>query len=65
MPWIQIGAKQYSTRLFLDIVSMKLPGSALIFLAHLDIDFTVNFLGRCRMNAVDADQVSVYRNLKF
>jgi hypothetical protein len=36
---------------------MKLPVSALIFLANLDIDFTVNFLGRCRMNAVDGDQV--------
>lgn len=61
MPWIQVGAKQYSTRLLLDIVSMKLPASALIFLANLDVDFTVNFLGRCRMNAVDGDQVNVYK----
>lgn len=57
VPWIQVGAKQYSNRLLLDIVTMKLPVSALIFLASLDIDFTVNFLGRCRQNAVDGDQV--------
>ena len=62
VPWIQVGAKQYSTRLLLDIVTMKLPVSALIFLANLDIDFTVSFLGRCRMNAVDGDQVRVDRN---
>ena len=62
VPWIQVGAKQYSTRLLLDIVSMKLPASALIFLANLDVDFTVNFLGRCRMNAVDGDQVNLSLN---
>lgn len=57
VPWIQVGAKRYSNRLLLDIVTMKLPASALIFLASLDIDFSVNFLARCRMNAVDGDQV--------
>ena len=57
MPWIQVGAKQYSNRLLLDIVTMKLPITALIFLANLDVEFTVNFLSRCRMNAVDGDQV--------
>ena len=36
---------------------MKLPISALVFLANLDIEFTVNFLGCCLMNAVDGDQV--------
>ena len=58
IPWVQGWAKVYSNRLLLDVVSMKLPINALIFLASLDVDFNVNFLSRCRMNAVDGDQVS-------
>ena len=57
LPWLQIGVKQASPTLIMDIVSMKLASSALIFLVSLDIDFTINFLNRCRVNAINGVQV--------
>ena len=37
---------------------MKLPANALIFLAALEVEFNVNFLSRCRVNALSGEQVS-------
>ena len=59
LPWLQVGVKQASPTLIMDIVSMKLASNALILLVGLDIDFTINFLNRCRVNAING--VQVYR----
>ena len=37
---------------------MKLPSNALIFLTALGVEFNVNFLNRCRVNALSGEQVS-------
>lgn len=58
LPWIQIGVKYNSLTLLMDIVTMKLPANALIFLAALEVEFNVNFLSRCRVNALSGEQVS-------
>ncbi|CAH3131074.1 unnamed protein product [Pocillopora meandrina] len=57
LPWIQIGVKYNSLTLLMDIVTMKLPANALIFLAALEVEFNVNFLSRCRVNALSGEQV--------
>lgn len=57
LPWIQIGVKQTSLTLLMDIVTMKLPPNALIFLTTLGVEFNVNFLNRCRVNALSGEQV--------
>ena len=57
LPWLQVGVKQASPTLIMDIVSMKLASNALILLVGLDIDFTINFLNRCRVNAINGVQV--------
>lgn len=57
LPWIQIGVKQSSLTLLMDIVTMKLPPNALIFLTALGVEFHVNFLNRCRVNALSGEQV--------
>ena len=44
--------------LLMDIVTMKLPANALIFLTALRVEFNVNFLNRCRVNALSGEQVS-------
>jgi len=62
LPWIQIGVKQHSLTLLMDIVTMKLPNNALIFLTALGVEFNVNFLNRCRVNALSGEQV---RNRKL
>ena len=36
---------------------MKLPANALIFLTALGVEFKVNFLNRCRVNALSGEQV--------
>ena len=58
LPWIQIGVKQTSLTLLMDIVTMKLPPNALIFLTTLGVEFNVNFLNRCRVNALSGEQAS-------
>ena len=58
LPWIQIGVKQSSLTLLMDIVTMKLPPNALIFLTALGVEFHVNFLNRCRVNALSGEQAS-------
>ena len=57
LPWIQIGVKQHSLTLLMDIVTLKLPANALIFLTALGVEFNVNFLNRCRVNALSGEQV--------
>ena len=57
LPWIQIGVKHSSLTLIMDIVAMKLPANALIFLTGLGVEFNVNFLNRCRVNALSGEQV--------
>lgn len=57
LPWIQIGVKLNSLTLLMDIVTMKLPPNALIFLTALGVEFNVNFLNRCRVNALSGEQV--------
>lgn len=57
LPWIQIGVKYNSLTLLMDIVTMKLPSNALIFLTALGVEFNVNFLNRCRVNALSGEQV--------
>ena len=57
LPWLQVGVKTQSLILIMDIVSMKLPVNSLIFLVSLTIDFTINFLNRCRVNVVSGIQV--------
>lgn len=57
LPWLQVGVKQHSPVLIMDIVSMKLPSNALIFLMSLSTEFTINFLNRCRVNVVSGIQV--------
>ncbi|XP_012562837.1 chondroitin sulfate glucuronyltransferase isoform X1 [Hydra vulgaris] len=57
LPWLQVGVKKPSPTLLMDIVSMKLPSNALIFLVNLTVDFTINFLNRCRVNVVNGMQV--------
>ena len=37
---------------------MKLPSNALIFLTSLGVEFSINFLNRCRVNALDGEKVS-------
>ena len=58
LPWIQIGVQQSSLTLLMDIVTMKLPPNALIFLTALGVEFNVNFLNRCRVNALSGEQAS-------
>lgn len=58
LPWLQVGVKKVSQVLIMDIVSMKLPSNALIFLVSLTTDFTTNFMNRCRVNVVCGSQVS-------
>ena len=58
LPWIQIGVKYNSLKLLMDIVTMKLPANALIFLTSLGMEFSINFLNRCRVNALNGEQVS-------
>ncbi|EDO44753.1 predicted protein, partial [Nematostella vectensis] len=57
LPWIQIGVQHNSLTLLADIVTMKLPSNALIFLTTLGVEFTVGFLNRCRVNALSGQQV--------
>ncbi len=57
LPWLQVGVKQPSPTLITDIVSMKLASNALIFLVNLHVEFTINFLNRCRVNAISGIQV--------
>ena len=57
LPWLQVGVKQASPVLIMDIVSMKLPSHSLIFLVSIQVYFTTNFLNRCRVNAVGGMQV--------
>ncbi|XP_020615853.1 chondroitin sulfate glucuronyltransferase-like [Orbicella faveolata] len=57
LPWIQIGVRYNSVTLLMDIVTMKLPANALIFLTALRVEFNVNFLNRCRVNALSGEQV--------
>eukprot|EP00794_Sanderia_malayensis_P003811 gene3811-4339_t len=57
LPWLQVGVKQPSPTLITDIVSMKLASNALIFVVNLHIDFTINFLNRCRVNSISGVQV--------
>lgn len=57
LPWIQIGVRRNSLTLLMDIVTMKLPANALIFLTALGVEFKVNFLNRCRVNALSGEQV--------
>ncbi len=57
LPWLQVGVRQPSPTLIADIVAMKLAENALIFLVSLHIDFTINFLNRCRVNAISGVQV--------
>ena len=49
--------KYNSVTLLMDIVSMKLPANALIFLTALGVEFNVNFLNRCRVNTLSGEQV--------
>ena len=58
LPWIQIGVRYHSVTLLMDIVTMKLPVNALIFLTALRVEFNVNFLNRCRVNTLSGEQVS-------
>ena len=44
--------------LLMDIVTMKLPVNALIFLTAIRVEFNVNFLNRCRVNTLSGEQVS-------
>ena len=44
--------------LLMDIVTMKLPANALIFLTAISVEFNVNFLNRCRVNTLSGEQVS-------
>ena len=65
LPWLQVGVKQMSSVLIMDIVSMKLPSKALILLLTHHTHFTVNFLNRCRVNVVAGLQVNFYFMLFF
>ena len=58
LPWLQVGVKNVSPVLVMDIVSMKLPSNALILIVSLSTDFTTNFMNRCRVNVVSGAQVT-------
>ena len=49
--------KAYSRMGMIKIASKEYPSYELLFLADIHIDFSVQFLGRCRMNAIENKQV--------
>lgn len=50
-------AKSYSRMDMLQVASKENPSYELLFLADIHIDFSLQFLARCRMNAIENKQV--------
>ena len=49
--------RPYSRKETIELASKEYPTYELLFLADIHIDFTFHFLERCRMNAMDSQQV--------
>ncbi|XP_006814083.1 chondroitin sulfate synthase 2-like [Saccoglossus kowalevskii] len=57
LPWVSIQTNIPSPFAVMEVVSPKFPENSLFFLASVDLELSMEFLNRCRMNSIQTWQV--------